>query len=199
MLANSLIRRANVGGMMLRSSFVSPLALRPMQTPMFQTVRALSTVGLWKFRPYAGSNLASSTLAPMLSGASLTTLSLFVAPPVQIAQMAITVPTVLGATYLTILAGQRLGSGGAYQHNYFSMFLYLVMSFLPVPCYQNLFADLLFTSFWLTVSYFAIGMLPELVLKEYSIALFVVAFMMPLFPLAFTFMPLMNTRSYLLL
>ena len=172
----------------------------PCFKPMFvQTSRALSTVGMWKLRPYAGSNLAATTLSPMLSGVSLTTLSLFVAPPAQIAQLAITVPTVLGASYLTILAGQRLGSGGAYQHNYFSMFLYLVMSFLPVPCFQNLFADLMFTSFWLTVSYFAIGMLPELVLKEYSIALFVVAFMMPLFPLAFTFMPLMNTRSYLLL
>jgi len=184
---------------MARNNFSSQLVLRSTQTPMFQASRAISTVGLWKLRPYAGSNLASTTLSPMMSGVSLTTLSLFVAPPAQIAQMAITVPTVLGATYLTILAGQRLGSGGAYQHNYFSMFLYLVMSFLPVPCFQNLFADLMFTSFWLTVSYFAIGMLPELVLKEYSIALFVVAFMMPLFPLAFTFMPLMNTRSYLLL
>lgn len=184
---------------MARNNFTTQLVLRSTQAPMFQASRAISTVGLWKLRPYAGSNLASTTLSPMMSGVSLTTLSLFVAPPAQIAQMAITVPTVLGATYLTILAGQRLGSGGAYQHNYFSMFLYLVMSFLPVPCFQNLFADLMFTSFWLTVSYFAIGMLPELVLKEYSIALFVVAFMMPLFPLAFTFMPLMNTRSYLLL
>jgi hypothetical protein len=199
MLANSLVRRLPLGGMMARNNFTTQLVLRSTQAPMFQASRAISTVGLWKLRPYAGSNLASTTLSPMMSGVSLTTLSLFVAPPAQIAQMAITVPTVLGATYLTILAGQRLGSGGAYQHNYFSMFLYLVMSFLPVPCFQNLFADLMFTSFWLTVSYFAIGMLPELVLKEYSIALFVVAFMMPLFPLAFTFMPLMNTRSYLLL
>jgi hypothetical protein len=184
---------------MARNSFGFSPVSRSLQSPLFQTSRAISTVGMWKFRPYAGSNLTSTALTPMLSGVSLTTLSLFVAPPAQIAQMAITVPTVLGATYLTILAGQRLGSGGAFQHNYFSMFLYLVMSFLPVPCFQNLFADLMFTSFWLTVSYFAIGMLPELVLKEYSVALFVVAFMMPLFPLAFTFMPLMNTRSYLLL
>jgi hypothetical protein len=42
-------------------------------------------------------------------------------------------------------------------------------------------------------------MLPELLLKDHVFTLFLVSFLIPLFPLAFTFMPLFNTRAYLTL
>jgi len=119
--------------------------------------------------------------------------------PAQIAQLALTIPTVVGASYLTVLVGQRISSGGAFQHNYFALFLQLVLSFLPVPSSQNLLADLMFTSMWLAGSFFAYNMLPELLLKDHVFTLFLVSFLIPLFPLAFTFMPLFNTRAYLTL
>ena len=164
-----------------------------------QNRREISTVGLWKLRPYATSGITSAILNPLTPGIALTSLSLLVAPPAQIAQFAVTIPTVMGISYLTILAGQRLASGGAFQHNYYTMFLYLVLSFLPVPNNQNLMSELLFISMWLSGSYFAYSMLPELILKDHVFMLFVVSFMIPLVPLAFTFMPLFNTRAYLTL
>lgn len=52
---------------------------------------------------------------------------------------------------------------------------YLVMSFAPTPCFQNLFADLLFVATWLTVSYFAFSLLPEMVLKDHVFTLYLVS------------------------
>ena len=161
--------------------------------------RNLSTAALWRLRPYAQSSMSSAVLNPLAPGVALTGLTLFVAPPMQIAQFALTVPTVVGASYLTVLLGQRMASGGAFQHNYFALFLQLALSFLPMPSSQNMIADLMFTAMWLTGSFFAYNMLPELLLKDHVFTLFLVSFMIPLFPLAFTFMPLFNTRAYLTL
>ena len=169
------------------------------KAPLFPRSRDLSTAALWRLRPYASAPIASSVLTPLAPGIAATGLTLLVAPPAQIAQLALTIPTVVGASYLTILAGQKIASGGAFQHNYFTLFLYLVLSFLPVPSSQNLLADLMFTAMWLGGSFFAYNLMPELILKDHVFTLFLVSFLMPLFPLAFTFMPLFNTRAYLTL
>ena len=161
--------------------------------------RQLSTAALWRLRPYAQSSVTNAVRNPLAPGVALTALSLLVAPPAQIAQLALTIPTVAGATYLTVLAGQRISSGGAFQHNYFALFLQMALSFMPTPSSQNMLADLMFTATWLTGSFFAYNMLPELLLKDHVFTLFLVSFLIPLFPLAFTFMPLFNTRAYLTL
>ena len=192
-------RQANTRLFNTRSLLTSgPVGTFPSQVTA-HAIRPISTAALWKFRPYAASNVGSTILGPLTSGIAATSLTLLVAPPAQIAQLAITVPTVVGATYMTILAGQKMASGGVFQHNYFTLFLHLVLSFLPVPSSQNILADLMFTACWLTASFFAYNMLPELVLKDHVFSLFLVSFLIPLFPLAFTFMPLFNTRAYLTL
>jgi hypothetical protein len=161
--------------------------------------RRISTVGSWKLRPYATSSVSSNLLRPLTPGIAVTSLSLMVAPPLQIAQFALTIPTVMGASYLTMILAQRMGAGGAFQHNYYSTFLYFALSFMPVNASQNLMNELMFITVWLTTSYFAYSMLPELVLKDHMLTLFLVSFLLPLFPLAFNFMPLFNTRAFLTL
>ncbi|EER11279.1 hypothetical protein Pmar_PMAR019614, partial [Perkinsus marinus ATCC 50983] len=148
---------------------------------------------------YAAFDAARALLDPLSPGVALSYLSLAAASPAQIGQVALTIPAVLGAGYVALQLGQKMSSGGAFQHNYFMLFLYLVMSFAPTPCFQNLFADLLFVATWLTVSYFAFSLLPEMVLKDHVFTLYLVAFLLPIFPLAFSFMPIINTRSYLML
>merc|ERR1712028_211669 len=72
----------------------------------------------------------------------------------------------------------------------FSSLLALTVSFAPVPVFENLFSDYAFYSIALVSSFFTYMFFPEL---------FLVLFMIPLIPLAFTYMPTMHARSYMTL
>ncbi|KAF4661058.1 hypothetical protein FOL46_005867 [Perkinsus olseni] len=162
---------------------------------MQQQSRGIATVGLWAARPYAAFDAARALLDPLSPGTTSRRSPASHHFVIQIGQVALTVPAVLGVGYLALQLGQKMSSGGAFQHNYFMLFLYLVMSFAPTPCFQNLFADLLFVATWLTVTYFAFSLLPELVLKDHVFTFYLLAFLLPIFPLAFSFMPIINTRG----
>ncbi len=98
---------ASAGGLANHRVFNGINTAKLPSTPLATLVgtRGLSSVGLWRLRPYASSSVTTSVLNPLMPGMALTSLSLLVAPPAQIAQFAVTIPTVLGASYATILAG----------------------------------------------------------------------------------------------
>ena len=97
------------------------------------------------------------------------------------------------------LAHAAVNRGQGFQHNWLMIFFQIVMAFMPVPCFENLFTDLAFVLMFLTATVFTLNLLPELLLKDFFFMNFVVFFMMPLLPLAFSFMPLFNSRAYLFL
>ncbi len=86
-----------------------------------------------------------------------------------------------------------------FQHNWLMVFFQMVIAFMPVPCFENLFTDLVFVAMFLVGTVFTLNMLPEVLLKDFFFINFFVFFMMPLLPLAFSMMPLFNARSYLFL
>lgn len=188
----------------LRAKGGVPLLAGPMRTMARPTLgtapgRHLSSVSMWDLRPYATSDIATKLSSSMLVEPSQTSLSLLVASPTQVAQLASTMPVAVGGAYVAYLIGSKIASGGVFQHNYFAAFQYMVMSFMPQPVYQNMFADLMFTAFWLTAVYFGMSMFPEFILRDYAFAIFIASFVFPLLPLAFNFVPLAAPRAYLLL
>merc|ERR1719517_296837 len=75
----------------------------------------------------------------------------------------------------------------------FTVILYLVLSFMPVPCFENLFSDLFFYGVALVSTFFMYTFFPEVFM--HYLALFTI----PLIPLAFAYMPMFAARSYLFL
>merc|ERR1712118_446995 len=119
-------------------------------------------------------------LAPLSAGYTAVGLTLFAAPE----QVLLTTAGVLGMLGLANLAHGAVNRGGAFTHNWLMIFFQLVMTFMPVPCFENLFTD------------FTLKLLPEVLLKDMFVMSFIIAFMMPLLPIAFSMMPAFNARAY---
>merc|ERR1711862_720808 len=81
----------------------------------------------------------------------------------------------------------------------FTVILYLVLSFMPVPCFENLFSELTFYGIALVSSFFAYSFFPEVLLHDFFFMHYLALFTVPLIPLAFAYMPMFAARSYLFL
>merc|ERR1712094_78184 len=79
-----------------------------------------------------------------------------------------------------------INRGAMFQHNWLMVFFQMVIAFMPVPCFENLFTDLVFVAMFLVGTVFTLNMLPEVLLKDFFFINFFVFFMMPLLPLAFS-------------
>merc|ERR1719443_738011 len=79
----------------------------------------------------------------------------------------------------------------------FSGILYLTLSFLPVPCFENLFSDLTFYGIALVSTFFMYTLFPEVLLHDFFFMHYLALFTIPLIPLAFAYMPMFHVRSYL--
>jgi len=122
-------------------------------------------------------------------------LTLFAAPQ----QVLLTTAGVLGMLGIANLVHGAVNRGMGFQHNWLMVFFQLVMTFMPVPCFENLFTDLAFIAMFLLGTVFTLNLLPEVMLKDFFMMTFVVAFMLPLLPIAFSMMPMYNARAYLML
>merc|ERR1719194_172952 len=175
------------------SAYVPPAGPVPLPGGNNADARSVSTLS-WKFRPYAMSAAPLAGTAPLSTGYTAVGLTLFAAPQ----QVLLTSAGVLGMLGMANLVHGAINRGAMFQHNWLMVFFQMVIAFMPVPCFENLFTDLVFVAMFLVGTVFTLNMLPEVLLKVFFINFFVF-FMMPLLPLAFSMMPLFNARSYLFL
>merc|ERR1712045_1092790 len=77
----------------------------------------------------------------------------------------------------------------------FTVMLYLVLSFMPVPCFEDLFLY----AVALVSTFFMYTFFPEVLLHDFMFMHYLALFTIPLIPLAFAYMPMFAARSYLLL
>jgi len=81
----------------------------------------------------------------------------------------------------------------------FNVLLYFVLSFLPVPCFENLFSEVTFYGVALFSTFFMYTLFPEVLLHDFMFMHYLALFTIPLIPLAFAYMPMFAARSYLFL
>jgi hypothetical protein len=158
-------------------------------------VRAMSS---WRLRPYATAGATVvAPLATLSAGFSKVGLSLLVLPWKALPMALVLAPAcwVLPAFYRLIFTNSMRATTASA----FSSLLALTVSFAPVPCFENLFSDFAFYSVALVTSFFTYMFFPELFLNDFMAMHFFVLFMIPLIPLAFTYMPMMHARAYLTL
>jgi len=176
---------------------------RPAQTrssspapPAAGGVRAMST---WRLRPYAAA-AGASAVVPMSSlsaGFSKVGLSLLVMP-----WKALPMALALAPVAWVLPAAYRMIFQNSVRHTTASIFtvvLYLVLSFMPVPCFENLFSELSFYGIALASTFFMYTLFPELMLHDFMFMHYMALFTVPLIPLAFAYMPMFAARSYLFL
>jgi hypothetical protein len=176
------------------SAYVPPVGPAALPGVNNADARSVSTLS-WKFRPYAMSTAPLTGLVPLSTGYTAVGLTLVAAPQ----QVLLTSAGVLGMLGIANLVHGAINRGAMFQHNWLMVFFQMVIAFMPVPCFENLFTDLVFVAMFLVGTVFTLNMLPEVLLKDFFFINFFVFFMMPLLPLAFSMMPLFNARSYLFL
>jgi hypothetical protein len=155
-------------------------------------VRAMSS---WRLRPYATAGATAVTpLGTLSAGFSKVGLSLLVLPWKALPMALVLAPAcwILPTFYRLIFTNSMRATTASA----FSSLLALTVSFAPVPVFENLFSDFAFYSIALVTSFFTYMFFPELFLNEFMAMHFFVLFMIPLIPLAFTYMPMMHARSY---
>merc|ERR1719223_163789 len=81
----------------------------------------------------------------------------------------------------------------------FTSFMQFTLTFLPVPAFENLFAELTFYITALFMTFFMYNLFPELILEDAIWIFYAALFVMPMLPLAFSYMPFFATRTYLIL
>merc|ERR1719359_1718073 len=158
-------------------------------------VRAMTT---WRLRPYAAAGVAGAApLASLSGGFSKVGLSLLVLP-----WKALPMALVIAPTVWLLPAAYRLIFQNSMRHttaSVFTVILYLVLSFLPVPCFENLFSELTFYGIALVSTFFMYSFFPEVMLHDFMFMHYLALFTIPLIPLAFAYMPMFASRSYLFL
>lgn len=155
-------------------------------------VRAMSS---WRLRPYATAGATAVTpLGTLSAGFSKVGLSLLVLPWKALPMALVLAPAcwILPTFYRLIFTNSMRATTASA----FSSLLALTVSFAPVPVFENLFSDFAFYSIALVTSFFTYMFFPELFLNDFMAMHFFVLFMIPLIPLAFTYMPMMHARSY---
>merc|ERR1712150_433116 len=142
--------------------------------------RAMSS---WRLRPYAAAGTAAMLpLSSLSAGFSKVGLSLLVLPWKALPTALVIAPVAIG-----LPAAYRMIFQNSMRHttaSVFTVMLYLVLSFMPVPCFENLFSDLFF---------YAVALVSTFFMFTHYLALFTI----PLIPLAFAYMPMFAARSYL--
>lgn len=81
----------------------------------------------------------------------------------------------------------------------FDGFQNFTITFLPVPIFENMFAEMVFYGFALFATFFIYNFFPEIMLNDYMFFYYAALFVLPLFPLAFTYMPIFTPRAYFFL
>jgi len=187
-----------------RRTFVAMLqrpATEPKQLPVPEVPKAVGSVramSSWRLRPYATTGAAAvAPLGSLSAGFSKVGLSLLVLPWKALPMALVLAPACwLLPTFYRLIFTNSMRATTA---SAFSSLLAFVISFQPVPVFENLFSDYAFYSIALVTSFFTYMFFPELFLNEFMAMHFLVLFMIPLIPLAFTYMPTMHARSYLTL
>jgi len=166
------------------------------KTPVAGGVRAMST---WRLRPYAAAAGAGAALplSSLSAGFSKVGLSLLVLPWKALPMALAVAPTVwvLPAAYRMIFQNSMRHTTASV----FTVILYLVLSFMPVPCFENLFSELTFYGIALVSTFFMYTFFPEVLLHDFMFMHYLALFTIPLIPLAFAYMPMFAARSYLFL
>merc|ERR1712217_740134 len=137
----------------------------------------------WRLRPYASAGVqAALPLSSLSSGFSKVSLSLLVLPWKALPMALALAPTVwvLPAMYRMIFQNSMRHTTASA----FTVILYLVISFMPVPCFENLFSELTFYGIALVSTFF-----PEVLLHDFMFMHYLALFTIPLIPLAFAYMP----------
>merc|ERR1712007_86841 len=158
----------------------------------------LRTMSTWRLRSYAAAG--TQAVVPMSSlsaGFSKVNLSLLVLPWKALPMALAVAPTVwlLPAAYRMIFQNSMRHTTASV----FTVILYLVLSFLPVPCFENLFSELTFYGIALVSTFFMYTFFPEVLLHDFMFMHYLALFTIPLIPLAFAYMPMFASRSYLFL
>lgn len=165
------------------------------QASLVGGVRAMSS---WRLRPYAAAGTATMLpLSSLSAGFSKVGLSLLVLP-----WKALPTALVLAPVIAVLPAAYRMIFQNSMRHttaSVFTVLLYLVLSFMPVPCFENLFSDLAFYGIALVSTFFMYTFFPEVLLHDFFFMHYLALFMIPLIPLAFAYMPMFAARSYLFL
>eukprot|EP00933_Yihiella_yeosuensis_P015797 TRINITY_DN13660_c0_g1_i1.p1 TRINITY_DN13660_c0_g1~~TRINITY_DN13660_c0_g1_i1.p1 ORF type:complete len:241 (-),score=44.39 TRINITY_DN13660_c0_g1_i1:159-881(-) len=156
--------------------------------------RAMST---WRLRPYAAAGTSAASLSALSAGHSKVGLSLLVMPHKALPMALALAPTVwvLPAMYRMIFQNSMRHTTASV----FTVILYLVLSFTPVPCFENLFSELTFYGIALVSTFFMYTFFPEVLLHDFMFMHYLALFTIPLIPLAFAYMPMFAARSYLFL
>merc|ERR1719450_1243701 len=81
----------------------------------------------------------------------------------------------------------------------FTAVLYFTLSFMPVPCFENLFSELTFYGLALFSTFFMYTFFPEVLLHDFMFMHYLALFTIPLIPRAFAYMPMFASRAYLFL
>jgi len=156
------------------------------------------TMSNWRLRPYAAAGTAAMLpLSSLSAGFSKVSLSLLVLPwkALPTALCIAPVAAVLPAAYRMIFQNSMRHTTASV----FTVILYLVLSFMPVPCFENLFSDLFFYGVALVSTFFMYTFFPEVLLHDFMFMHYLALFTIPLIPLAFAYMPMFAARSYLFL
>merc|ERR1719401_212756 len=171
---------------------------KPVVAAVPATVGSVRAMSSWRLRPYATTGAAAVTpLGTLSAGFSKVGLSLLVLPWKALPMALVLAPACwLLPTFYRLIFTNSMRATTA---SAFSSLLAFVISFAPVPVFENLFSDYAFYSIALVSSFFTYMFFPELFLNEFMAMHFLVLFMIPLIPLAFTYMPTMHARSYLTL
>jgi len=151
-----------------------------------------------RLRPYASAGTSATLALPSLSaGFSKVGLSLLVLPwkALPMALALAPVAWVLPAAYRMIFQNSMRSTTASV----FTVILYLVLSFLPIPCFENLFSELTFYGIALVSTFFMYTFFPEVLLHDFMFMHYLALFTIPLIPLAFAYMPMFASRSYLFL
>eukprot|EP00930_Biecheleria_cincta_P018695 TRINITY_DN1446_c0_g1_i2.p1 TRINITY_DN1446_c0_g1~~TRINITY_DN1446_c0_g1_i2.p1 ORF type:complete len:242 (+),score=34.78 TRINITY_DN1446_c0_g1_i2:62-787(+) len=166
------------------------------QTPLVGGVRAMST---WRLRPYAAAAGAGAMLplSSLSAGFSKVGLSLLVLPWKALPMALALLPCVWVLPAMNRMIFQN--SMRATTASVFNVILYLVLSFMPVPCFENLFSELTFYGIALVSTFFMYTFFPEVLLHDFMFMHYLALFTIPLIPLAFAYMPMFASRAYLFL
>jgi hypothetical protein len=163
--------------------------------PVVAGTRAMSS---WRMRPYAAAGtMAAVPMSSLSAGFSKVSLSLLVMPwkALPMALLLGPVAWALPAAYRMIFQNSMRGTTASV----FTVLLYLVLSFMPVPCFENLFSDITFYAIALVSTFFMYTFFPEVLLHDFMFMHYLALFTVPLIPLAFAYMPMFAARTYLFL
>lgn len=157
----------------------------------------------WRLRPYAGQDHVTSKLNHLLvpglgmaqiSVMGIPALSTLIYPPIYtLATAAVVMPA---AYVCSKILNSPIGEG---MQSAFQGVLWMLSSFAPPLAYENLLTELSASLAFLFLTVFTFQLFPEIILKDYLVLWMLAFFFLPIFPLAFSYAPSLNTRAFLTL